>query len=246
MSQQVKRALRDPMLVTKAIIVVNILMFVAKAADNGGGGNVFARGSVTPFDEKFGLSDLGLAAGDWWQPLTSGFVHYGMIHILFNMFILWRLGEQLEDGIGRGRYVTLYFASMFAGSFGSILLDNGVAGGASGAVFGLAAAATVALRQRGLSFWQTGWGPLLGINLLLTFTQPDVSIGGHLGGLVGGVILGFVMLDPHTAIHRRGAGVAVGILIMVASIAGAFAIVDNRLGTCVELRDSGRYICDKS
>jgi membrane associated rhomboid family serine protease len=244
MTQQVKRALRDPMLVTKAIVAVNVLMFIAKAASNSNG-NIFAGGSVTNFDVRFGLSDLGLAAGNWWQPLTSGFVHYGVIHIFFNMVILWRLGEQLEDGIGRGRYVTLYFASLFAGSLGSVILDKGVAGGASGAVFGLAAAATVALRQRGVSFWQTGWGPLLGINLLLTFTGPNVSVGGHLGGLVCGIILGFVMLDPHTPIHRRSAGVVVGVLIMVASLLGAFAIANQRHGTCVELDSAGRYSCEK-
>ena len=245
MTQKVKRALRDPMLLTKAIIVVNVLMFIAKAGDNGGG-NVFSGGNVTPFDLRFGLSDLGLASGNWWQPLTSGFLHYGVIHIFFNMIILWRLGEQLEAGIGRGRYLSLYFAALFTGSFGSILLDNGVAGGASGAVFGLAAAATVAMRQRGVSFWQTGWGPLLGINLLLTFTGPNISIGGHVGGLVCGIVLGVVMLDPRNGIHRRGAGVAVALLITVASIIGSFAIANNRYGSCTEFGNTGRYSCDKS
>jgi membrane associated rhomboid family serine protease len=143
-----------------------------------------------------GIGDLGadgalygpaVAAGDWWRPVTAGFVHSGLIHIGFNMFLLFQLGRLLEPAIKWWGFVTLYFMSLLGGSLLVLVLDpNSPTVGASGAVFGLMGATFIAMRSRGIDPFSTGIGPLIMINLLLTFTVRGISIGGHVGGLVAG------------------------------------------------------------
>ena len=106
------------------------------------------------------------------------------------MFALFILGRLLEPAIGTPRFVALYFASLFAGAFGAIALTNPhtVTVGASGAIFGLFGAAFVIARGRGLNALASELGVILLLNLGITFGVPGISIGGHLGGVVGGVI----------------------------------------------------------
>ncbi|MEZ5257454.1 MAG: rhomboid family intramembrane serine protease [Ilumatobacteraceae bacterium] len=177
-----------------------------------------------------GTFDLGLnrvfIAREWyWRLVTSGFIHFGLIHLGFNMFALWSLGQLLEPITGRLEFALLYLASLLAGSAGVMLLDkNGITGGASGAVFGLFAAAAVALRQRGINPFRTSIGTVLLLNLLLTFTVPGISIGGHLGGLIGGAICGIVVFAP--AQRRPPAAVVylVPVLVGLASVGISVAV----------------------
>jgi membrane associated rhomboid family serine protease len=121
----------------------------------------------------------------------------------------------------------VYGASLLAGSFGVLLVDpSAVTVGASGAVFGLMGAAVVAYRTRGFSFFQTGLGGVLMINLLLTFTIRGISIGGHIGGLIGGLIAGWICFVfaptqranpwvPSALVALFGAACAVGSVLVV-------------------------------
>jgi len=135
---------------------------------------------------------------EYYRLLSSGFLHFGILHVGFNMFLLFQLGRLLEPAIGRIRFGLLYFAALFAGSFGALVLSDHrtVSGGASGAVFGLMAAAFVGLRNRGVNPFSTGIGTLLVLNLILTFTIPGISIGAHVGGIVAGAVAGWVIMAP--------------------------------------------------
>ncbi len=107
----------------------------------------------------------------------------------FNMFALYVLGTMLEPAIGRLRFGVIYFVSLLAGSFGALLLQpTAPTVGASGAIFGLMGAAVVVMRNRGINPMESGLGLWIGLNLLITFTIPDISIGGHIGGLLGGAL----------------------------------------------------------
>jgi membrane associated rhomboid family serine protease len=163
------------------------------------GGNVGTEGgSLT---DAWELSRAQLADGDLWRLVTSGFVHRGLFHLLANMLALYILGTMLEPALGRRRFALIYFVSLLCGSLGVLLFSADESAGASGAVFGLMGAAVVVARSRGLNLMESGLGLWLGINLLITFTIPNISIGGHLGGLAGGALAALVLLELG---ERRG------------------------------------------
>jgi membrane associated rhomboid family serine protease len=171
---------------TYVLIALNVLAYLAEIA-GGSGGLSGTSGSVIA---DFGLQGFAVADGEWYRLLTGGFLHAGLFHLGFNMFALFILGRLLEPAIGTPRFVALYFASLFAGSLGALALSDSVAVtvGASGAIFGLFGAAFVIARGRGLDTVASELGFLLLINLALTFGISGISIGGHLGGLAGGLL----------------------------------------------------------
>ena len=203
-------------LATKVLIALNVVVYLLTAA---GGGAVGRGGDL---QSRLALFGPAVAKGDWYRLVTSGFVHYGLIHIGFNMLLLYQLGSMLEPALGRTRFLALYFAALLTGSFGALLLSpNALTGGASGAVFGLFGAAAIGLHQRGVNVWQTGVGGLLAINLVLTFVIPGLSIGGHLGGLAGGTAVGSVMLQARPSRRATVEGIVFAILVAGAAVGGA-------------------------
>jgi membrane associated rhomboid family serine protease len=128
--------------------------------------------------------------------LLAHFAHAGFGHLLFNMFALYVLGSLLEPAVGRFRFGLIYFVSLLAGSFGALLLSpNSPTVGASGAIFGLMGAAVIVMRNRGLSPMESGLGFWIVLNLVITFTVPNISIGGHIGGLLGGGLAALLLFN---------------------------------------------------
>jgi len=185
------RQLRTQPVVTMALVAANLAIFIVDAISRGNLSNNLGEWGV-----RGALYGPAVAAGDWWRPITSGFLHAGIVHVGFNMFLLWQLGMMLEPAVKRARFAALYFVSLLGGSFFVLLISpNARTVGASGAVFGLMGAAFVALRSRGIDPFSTGIGPLIVINLLFTFAIPGISIGGHLGGLVAGAVGGLILWE---------------------------------------------------
>ena len=243
--RQVRNFAHDPLMVTKTLVGVNVAVFLLQIARGSQIGFLFGGGgTVTAFDRRWGLVTSAVAAGQWERLLTSGSIHFGLFHIGFNMLILYRLGQEMEPGIGRIRFGLLYFVSLFAGSLGVIVMgDNAVNGGASGAIFGVAGAATIALFQRGVRFSMTGWGPLLLVNLLITFALPGISVGAHVGGLVGGTLVGWVMLHPVHGVQRKAAGYVLAVVVMVGSIVGSIVWAQHRFPQCVGSTGDQQALC---
>lgn len=170
---------------TYVLIGLNVVAFLIEIAAGNGG----FRTSQNSITVDFGVAAPFIAEGELYRLVTNGFLHYGIAHILFNMFALFVIGQLLEPALGTGRFLALYFASLLAGSFGALLIDpNAITAGASGAIFGIFGATMVIARGRGMNQIAGQLGILLGLNLLITFTIPGISVGGHLGGLAGGVI----------------------------------------------------------
>ena len=182
-------------------------------------GALFAR-KLDPF--AAGIRWVGVDVGEYYRLVTAAFMHNGLIHLGFNLYALWILGTLLEHMLGRPRFAALYVVSMLGGSFGVVLISpNDVTVGASGAVFGLMGAMVFAQRTVGISVWRTPLMPVLALNLALTFMIPSVSVGGHLGGLLTGVGVGWMFI----ALARRrvpdwGAVVA-GAVVAAGLVAGA-------------------------
>jgi membrane associated rhomboid family serine protease len=217
----------DPQL-TYALIAINVIAFVAMAASGGGldghGGAVFRNGAL------FGPS---VEAGDWWRIITAGFLHSGVLHLAFNMYFLYFIGQLLEPAIGKLRFALIYFVSLLGGSFGALLLSpNAVTVGASGAVFGLMGAAILAMRARGIDPMQSGLGVTLLLNLGITFLIPNISIGGHIGGLIAGGIVGYLLFE--VADRRRSSSVmpvlAACVVLGLALAVGCIAVAGSTTG----------------
>jgi len=213
--------------VTMAFMAINIGVFVWMViADSSA-----ASANITKAHADLGLFSPSLKFNDeWYRLVTSAFVHFGFIHLAFNMFALYQLGQLLERAVPHLQFALLYFASLLGGSLGVLLIDGNkpsLTAGASGAVFGLLGAAAVGLHRRGINIFSTGIGTALMLNLFITFTISGISIGGHLGGLVAGAICGFVMLAPHHRPTPKWAGYVVPIAVAVASVVASVAYVNT-------------------
>jgi membrane associated rhomboid family serine protease len=220
------RSLPSAPVVTQAIIAINVVVFIAETATGapfggGGGGSVWNHGVLFgPFiGGHFQFAGAPSFAGphQYWRLLTSGFLHDGILHIALNMFFLWMMGPMIESAIGRVNYAATYLAALLAGSFGALAFTPQVPTvGASGAIFGVFGALLVIARSRGVSIWQSGLG--------LTLSVKGISIGAHIGGLIAGVIIGFVILELGEKRRMKWAPLAVCVLIAVVSVIGAIAV----------------------
>ena len=189
---------RQPAIVTVVLIAINVAFFVYTTVRD----PQSLSGSLTQAHIDLGLNEFFLQVdGQWYRLVTSGFMHFGLIHIGFNMYLLYMLGQMLEPSIGRVTFLLVYLAGLFGGSAGSLLLDDprAISAGASGAVFGLMALAFVGYYLNGANPLNTSIGTLLMLNLVITFLFPRISIGGHLGGAAAGALCAFAVMAPR---HR--------------------------------------------
>ena len=217
-------------LVTKALIAVNVFAFLVNLAQGSSlsqtSGSLFEKGALYV---RFHFYGGGLADGEWWRLLTSTFLHGNLLHLGLNMFVLWIVGAAVEQAIGRGRFLALYLVSGLAGSAGAILLDPNVPTvGASGAIYGILGAALVLESQRNYVLGGQALGFIV-INLVLSIVIPNVSIGGHLGGLAGGALAMFALSRfgrTHAIYGRPG---LIGVLGLVAVGVGSVAVAYLRV-----------------
>jgi membrane associated rhomboid family serine protease len=187
---------------TVALIAINVVVYFLQTRGhntvvvmNSGttAGAQPVQGSV---DGHYGLWGPMVSSGEWWRLITNGFLHASILHIGSNMLALFFIGRGLEPVLGALRLGLIYFVSLAAGSLGVIVLDPGsLSIGASGAIFGLMGAYVVLARDRGISVMQSGIGPVILLNLAITFTIPGISKGGHIGGLIGGAAIGWVVIE---------------------------------------------------
>ncbi|HLX18764.1 MAG TPA: rhomboid family intramembrane serine protease [Gaiellaceae bacterium] len=205
--------------VTKALIAINVGVYLITAVQGNGinapGGSLFL---------KWALDGPDVANGGWWRLITAAFLHEGLLHIGLNMLSLYFIGPAVEQFLGGPRFLAVYLVAGLAGSAGALLqapLTYTV--GASGAIFGILGAFAV------LEWQSTGriagqamtW---IVINLVFSFTVSGISWGGHVGGLIAGVLatLSFAHWGRgHAAYGRIG---VVGVLGLVAIAAGSVAI----------------------
>ena len=208
------------MLLTKILIGINVAVYLLMVAQ---GATLSAPGGS--LYERFALYGPLVAHGEWWRLITSAFMHANLIHIGMNMLFLWWIGGPLEEAIGRGRFALLYLVSGLAGAAGSLALDpTAITVGASGAIFGILGAAFVFERQR-LYVLGGGAAGLVVLSLILTF-RPGISIGGHIGGLIGGALAALALSrfgQTHAAYGRPGMlGIAGVVAVAILSIAVAY------------------------
>lgn len=210
---------------TTVIVVLNVLIYLAEMVQGVGVTGGVSGSRLVDDGAVFGPA---IADGEWYRLVTGGFLHASVIHVGFNMYLCWILGGALERYAGTGRFLAIYACGLLWGSAGALVFaPDSQTVGASGAVFGLMAALFLLERQRGIDLIGGGVGMLLLLNLVITFLIPGISIGGHIGGIVGGAAAAFVLSGfgkGHLAYGRLGvrgwslvaalaiAGVAVGVV----------------------------------
>lgn len=196
--------------VTYALIALNVVVFVLQSVS-------------ADLESKLTLWSPAVANGELYRLVTSAFLHYGVTHLLFNMFALYVVGPPLERWLGRLRFVALYALSALGGSVLVYLLSplNAATAGASGAIFGLFGAVFVVSKRLNLDVrWVAA---LIGINLIITLVVPAISSQaiswqGHVGGLVTGTLIALVYVDAprqHRNLIQIGVTVAVVVLFTV-------------------------------
>ncbi|MEV4507894.1 rhomboid family intramembrane serine protease [Dactylosporangium sp. NPDC049525] len=247
--------------VTITLIVINVLVFIASVISSGtadslaGGGIGGLFGGSTPLHEWGGLTtyrnipledadhnpfyrilDGGLVDGQYYRLFTSMFLHYGLFHLLMNMWALWVLGRPLEAMLGRSRFLALYLVAGLGGSVVTYLVGSewALTAGASGAIFGLFAALIIVLRKMRRSV--AGIVPVLVLNLVITFSVPGISITGHLGGLLFGAIaaaaLAYAPRSRRTLV-QAAALVAVVVVLAVGTVVHTASLTELPVGSIV-------------
>ena len=218
------RTTPDRPLVTSAILAIIVVVFLAELV--GGGGVGRGGGELV---ERGGLYGPAIAFGDeYWRIVTSGFLHSGLFHVAFNAWFIWVLGGMLEPALGRVRFAVLYGTALLCGSFGVLLLEpQALTVGASGAAFGLLGAAIVEARARGIDVWASGLGMIAVLNFVITFAFPGISIGGHVGGFLGGALVALVYNEADRRRLPRAAALGACAVIAVAAVLGGIAVAGS-------------------
>jgi membrane associated rhomboid family serine protease len=182
--------------ITKALIAINLGIYLITVVqgtglNNPGGALLNKFILVGSNGHLHGLVPYGDLAHDhqWWRLVTAMFLHASILHIAFNMYALWVIGTPIEQYLGKARYLGLYFVSGLAGSAGALVqAPYTPVLGASGAIFGILGAMMI------LEWQITGRlagqaAALVAINLGISFVIPGISWGGHVGGLIGGIVV---------------------------------------------------------
>lgn len=211
-------------IVTPVLIAVNVLIYLITAVQ----AQDMAHNEMSAVFREGVLWPLGMVAEDeWWRLFTSGFLHYGPLHVGMNMLALWILGRDIELILGRIRYLVLYFGSMLGGSaavfaFGAV--ETGTAG-ASGAIYGLMGAILVAVLRLRLN--ATPAIAIIVLNIVISVSLPGISLLGHLGGLVIGALLMAAML--YAPAERRAVYQAGAVGLLVVALVGIIVFRDVQL-----------------
>jgi membrane associated rhomboid family serine protease len=211
---------RDQLIATKVIVAVTVAAFVLIALRDQ---NLGGKGQ-TALD--LGLYGPAVRDGQWWRLLSYSLVHFGLVHLGGNLFVLWIVGREFEPATGPPRFATLYLVSVLGGAAGALIVSGATSftGGASGGVFGVTAAAALVMQRRGVKFWEGIFGPLILVNLALGFFISNVSIGGHLGGMVAGGLTAEAMIRARK-LEMPGLGYVGAAVVGLVSVGLAFAVV---------------------
>jgi membrane associated rhomboid family serine protease len=225
---------RHPAPVTLSLIIVNFVVFVAMVSTGGSIGNTY----FSSLFQNGALVGQLVGQGDWWRLATSMFLHASFIHVAMNMFVLWAIGTVVEQALGSWRFILVYLVSGLAGSAGALLLPLTRIGGhltmhyypglptvgASGAIFGIMGSLLV------LEYLATGSlagqaMALIVVNLFIGLALPNISIGGHIGGLIGGIAATYVLMRMR---YRRPAFLGPALVVLVGVVSVALALARSR------------------
>lgn len=221
---KVKKLLNQPF-ITYLLLGVTTLVFLATEL-TGGSENVLVLvkwGAMSP-------QHIAILQ-EYWRFFTPIFLHIGWLHFAVNMAVLYYLGAQLESIYGHWRYLSIYLLSGIAGNVLSFALSSpsSISAGASGSLFGLFGSFVILGRHfrnnPSIMYMVRNYALFIGLNLVFNLFSSTVDIFGHIGGLVGGLLIASVVAVPNKSeefnIHERIiAGIVFVFLVVVFLVLG--------------------------
>ncbi len=168
--------------VVTGILAVNVVAYIAQQL-------------IPDFTPMFVMDPVSIRAGEYWRLITPVFLHAHVFHIFMNCYVLYALGPSVEQAFGSARFLVMYLVAGFLASAASFAIPPDVPSlGASGAVFGMAGVLLVYLYRRRRSAFVAQYLRsilvFIGINLVFGFLFPGIDNVAHIGGLIGGLVLG--------------------------------------------------------
>jgi membrane associated rhomboid family serine protease len=188
----------------RVLLIINVVVYIVRVQVNKATGGAF--------DIIFGLSEYIYRDGFIWQAVSYMFLHGSLLHMLFNMLVLYFIGVDIERAMGPARFVLLYFTAGILGGLGWLILapPGGVCIGASGAVFGLLGAFAAMFPNRLITLLvffvipvtMRAWVMALVLaalefTLMMTHVVSGIAHSAHLAGMVAGFVYA-------TVVMRRG------------------------------------------
>ncbi|MGQ7843223.1 rhomboid family intramembrane serine protease [Granulosicoccus sp. 3-233] len=206
------------------LIVINIGLYLAQMST----GNLITNSGL--------LYGPAVQGGQWWRLFSSGFLHGSLLHVGFNMYLLFMLGPHLERAYGSLRFALMYAGSLVGGALGVMAFawDQPTLG-ASGAVLGLAGAMGIALHERGIGLRQSPVFGLVVLNLALPLLVPGISFSGHFGGVLAGILLGYLLVWLPARSHGASTGNTLSIGAAAVALLIALTVMAATLGGVVSL-----------
>lgn len=200
--------------ITFLLIFINLIIFFMLEL-NGGSTNIE---TLVKYGAKY---NPAIIEGEWWRIISSMFLHIGALHLFMNMLAIYYLGTAVERIYGSTRFVIIYFISGIIGGLTSFAFNTHIAAGASGALFGLFGALLYFGVIHKQLFYQTMGKSvifILLINLAFGFLVPQIDMGAHVGGLIGGFIAAAIASLPyqkHSVTLHRMLGVISFLIIII-------------------------------
>jgi membrane associated rhomboid family serine protease len=215
--------------VTLTLIGLNVAVFVATAVSAALDGAGPLDNEASPLFRQLQLAPvLVQEGGQDWRLITSAFLHIGVTHLALNMLALLLFGSELERALGRWRYLVVYLLSAIGGSVAILMFGAPLqaVAGASAAIWGLMGAfAVLAVTHRGDV---RGIVTLLVLNLAISVLVPGISLLGHLGGFVAGLLAAavIVLARRRTEFQVLGLLLLAGVLLVTALTVPTLTVLD--------------------
>lgn len=196
-SNSEKASLKDTPFITLGLIAINVVLYIVTAYLS----YVYAKGSVFNSDTEV-LVLLGakvnklITQGQYFRLISAMFLHGGIVHLAVNMYSLYAIGPMVEKVYGKAKYIAIYFIAGICSSLLSYAYSPSISIGASGAIFGLLGAVLVfAIKSKGKTgsaFIRSILSVII-VNIFIGITLPGIDNFGHIGGLMGGIIISFLI-----------------------------------------------------
>ncbi|KIS04111.1 rhomboid family intramembrane serine protease [Paucilactobacillus wasatchensis] len=202
--------------VTQAVVAIQVIVFLIMTIAGG------STNSSVLIEFGARVSVL-IQDGQWWRLITPVFLHIGLMHLVVNSVTVYFIGTQIEMLFGHWRFAIIYFVTAITGNVASfVFLPNTISAGASTAIFGLFGA----FLMLGESFRNNLYIRAMSrqflifvvMNLAFDLFSPGIDIYGHIGGLFGGFLMGYVVGAPRIGKTNLIKRFLSGIILLVAIV----------------------------